>query len=195
MKPKAIFSIAFLPLFLCSCSVFSDKASDFFTYGVTSVNGDLYFNDVVLNVDATTKTVNVTYKDFASSYVTIKTISDDAPEFQTSDYTQNWLGFKTTVDRYWYMYSIELEEQDKAVIVGVLQSLIDAQVKEKVENGSTRQELINLYYYKVFDIALCVFEKRVDGKFDERRFCLYAMINPDGCQYYNGNGIYRLAPE
>ena len=179
--------ILLFPFLLTSCGYYSGER----IYQQESINGDLYFSDIVAVPDSDKKEFLLSYHDIVCEPVKIKSIKEQV-NYKKTDVTKNWLGIKTTVEYNWYIYDLSLTDEDLNKMSNVFRTLLDAQIDSLKEKGVYSIDH-NFLELDAKGIAIGEEEKKVDGKYEKSWFLIYVKLNSS--MYYNGNSTYKLAPE
>ena len=173
-----------IPFLLTSCDGDSQRI-----YQQEKITGDLYFQDVIAMMQSNKKVV-LSYKDLVCESSSIK--NNGGTLYTTEHETSSWIGVKTKTTHHWYIFDVKLNEEDQNKMSNVFRKLLDEQI-EILKGRGVYQGEITVLDYDVTGVALGEVETKVDGKYEQSNYYVYAKLG--NSFYYNGNGSYTMAPE
>ena len=187
MKLKKIFS--FIPflfiIILFGCSFGSSKPD---VYAKSEVKGNVVLQNLVLNIDSSSKTAKVKCGEFESESSKLSFYRSTTVFIRE---TKNEIGIKSKYENVYYYYEIKLSDSDKEEVTKLVKDIINEAVKDKTEFN---QDAKNLEGFTVTGIGLYIERHLCNGKLrsDTSDFYVASAILENGSYYYGGDSNYKM---
>ena len=182
---KALKNLFLLPFLLVSCA--GDESRNLFQQ--ESFSGLEFFSKFEAHVDSKDKKITLSYEDASFGPASIEKTNS----YHNEKVEKTWIGTSTKYERYWYLFDLLLPEEESEKVSAIFQKRIDQELDKLIKRGGSQETISYFSTYHAVGAAVGELQYRIDGKLDSSHFYVYAKMN-DGC-YYNGNSLFRIAPE